>query len=42
MSNKLTLGIAGVAAVLILALAGILVFVVAGGDDGDDNSATSG
>lgn len=40
MSNKLTLGILGVGAVLILALAGILVFVVAGGSD--DGSSTSG
>jgi ABC-type transport system substrate-binding protein len=44
MTNRLTLGIVGVAAALILALAGILVFGVAsGGDDGDSNgSAQSG
>jgi len=35
LNNRLTLGVLGVAAVLILALAAILVFVVAGGD-GDD------
>jgi len=37
MSNRLILAIGGVAAVLILVLAGVLVFVVAGGD-GDDGS----
>jgi len=37
MSNRLTLAIAGVAAALILALAGVLIFVVAGGD-GDSSS----
>ncbi|MEX0749862.1 MAG: peptide ABC transporter substrate-binding protein, partial [Dehalococcoidia bacterium] len=42
MSNRLTLGIVGVAAVLVLALAGFLVLVVAGGDDDDDGSTTSG
>jgi oligopeptide transport system substrate-binding protein len=36
MSNKLTIAIGGVAAVLILALAGILLLVVAGGDGDDD------
>jgi oligopeptide transport system substrate-binding protein len=41
MSTKLTLGIAGVAAALILALAGILVFVVAGSGD-DDGGSDSG
>lgn len=36
MSNKLLLGLGGVAAVLILVLAGVLI-VVAGGDDGGDS-----
>lgn len=35
MSNKLLLGVGGVAAVLVLALAGILLIVAGGGDDGD-------
>lgn len=37
MSNKLLLGVGGVAAVLILVLAGVLI-MVAGGDDGGDSS----
>ncbi len=40
MSNKLTLGIAGVAAALILALAVVLVVVVAGGGDDNKDGAT--
>ncbi len=39
MSNKLTLGILGVAAVLIIALAAVLILVVGGG--GDKKSATA-
>lgn len=43
MSNKLTLAIGGVAAILILILAGVLLIVIGGGDDGSGgNDATSG
>ncbi len=41
MSNKLTIAIGGIAAVLILALAGILLLVVAGGGDKDDTGEPS-
>jgi ABC-type transport system substrate-binding protein len=42
MSNKLTIAIGGIAAVLILALAGVLLLVVAGGDDGDKDDPNGG
>jgi oligopeptide transport system substrate-binding protein len=42
MSSKLTLGIVGVAAVLIIGLAVILIVVAGGGGDKKDTSATTG
>ncbi len=42
MSNKLLLGVGGVAAVLALALAGILLVVASGGDDGDKSADGGG